>query len=165
MTSQGNLQIRQYYLFWQIFEIRWEKMLNMGQKNSSKDSRSWSNILSLSWGCFIKKRWELYRSVIFEKSKPHNLKMTFSATSPNFGTQVLWLSLTFPWLFPFPELQGSHIFPKSKFRSLKEIQGKKLHNLKEILLMMFILLSLSWFYSTQFDALTYITVCRNLVRY
>ena len=28
MTSQENLQIRQYYLFWQIFKIRCEKMLN-----------------------------------------------------------------------------------------------------------------------------------------
>ena len=34
MTSQGNLKIRQYCLFWQIIKIRWIKMPNYEKKNT-----------------------------------------------------------------------------------------------------------------------------------
>ena len=35
MTTQGNLQIRQYCLFWQILKIMWEKKCLIKQRKCS----------------------------------------------------------------------------------------------------------------------------------
>ena len=68
-----------------------------------------------------------------------------------FGTQVAWLSLT----LSRNKLQGSIIFPKSKSKEFKEIQGGNLHNFKDTLLTMYVYHKAAFTFEVNVSTSTY----------